>query len=131
MNVSQRLQNTVKFKVNGREFSFKMSFDPKNQCDHDLVACFQHLGICEPEVVCAMERIVREGDTVIHGGANIGFFTVYLSQLVGPKGKVIAVEPGQNNLWKLEENVRINKLKNVEIVNKPLWRDHKPVVFNM
>ena len=78
-----------------------------------------------------MERIVREGDTVIDGGANIGFFTVYLAHLVGPKGKVIAIEPGQNNIWKLEENVRLNKLTNVEIIRKPLWMSHDPVTLYM
>jgi FkbM family methyltransferase len=131
MNGSTPLQNKIAFKVNGREFSFKMTYDADNACDRDMIGCFQRDGICEPEVVCAMQRIVRERDTVIDGGANIGFFTVYLAQLVGPRGKVIAIEPGQNNLWKLEENVRINGLKNVEIVHKPLWRDHSKVTLHM
>jgi FkbM family methyltransferase len=132
MNGSTPLQNKINFKVNGREFSFKMTYDADNACDRDMISCFQHDGICEPEVVCAMERIVRERDTVIDGGANIGFFTVYLAQLVGPKGKVFAIEPGQNNLWKLEENIRINGLKNVEIVRKPLWMGtDKKVTFYM
>jgi len=108
-----------------------MTYDADNPCDNDLLSEFKSLGICEPEVVCAMERIVREGDTVIDGGANIGFFTVYLAHLVGPAGKVIAIEPGQNNIWKLEENVRINKLRNVEVVPKPLWRDHSVVTLYM
>jgi FkbM family methyltransferase len=131
MNGSQRAENKIDFKVNGRQFSFKMTYDADNVCDNDLISEFTHLGICEPEVVCAMARIVREGDTVIDGGANIGFFTVYLAQLVGPTGKVIAIEPGQNNIWKLEENVRLNKFKNVEIVRKPLWRDRSKVTLYM
>jgi len=124
-------QNKIDFIVNGRQFSFKMTYDTDNACDNDMLSEFKSLGICEPEVVCAMERIVRAGDTVIDGGANIGFFTLYLAQLVGPDGKVIAIEPGQNNLWKLEENVRLNKLKNVEIVRKPLWHDHSEVILYM
>jgi FkbM family methyltransferase len=131
MNGSTPLQNKINFKLNGREFSFKMTYDADNACDRDMIGCFQRDGICEPEVVCAMARIVRERDTVIDGGANIGFFTVYLAQLVGPKGKVIAIEPGQNNLWKLEENIRINGLKNVEIVRKPLWMNHNKVTLYM
>jgi FkbM family methyltransferase len=131
MNGSAPLRNNINFKVNGREFSFKMTYDADNACDRDMINSFREHGICEPEVVCAMAQIVRERDTVIDGGANIGFFTVYLAQLVGPKGKVIAIEPGQNNLWKLEENVRINGLKNVEIVRKPLWMDHNKVTLYM
>lgn len=127
----QQQENKIDFKVNGRQFSFKMTFDEGNACDRDLVACFAQWGICEPEVVCAMERIVREGDTVIDGGANIGFFTIYLSKLVGPTGKVIAIEPGENNLWKLEANIRLNGLRNVQIVRKPLWRNHDMVTLHM
>jgi len=108
-----------------------MTYDADNVCDNDMLSELRSLGICEPEVVCAMERIVREGDTVMDGGANIGFFTIYLAQLVGPKGKVFAIEPGQNNIWKLEENVRINGLKNVEIVRKPLWNSHETVTLYM
>ena len=129
--MSERSKNRIGFKVNGREFSFEMTYDADNACDNDMLSEFQALGICEPEVVCAMERIAREGDTVIDGGANIGFFTIYLAQLVGPTGKVFAVEPGQNNLWKLEENVRLNKLKNVEIVRKPLWMNKNKVTLYM
>jgi FkbM family methyltransferase len=131
MNELVRGKNKIDFKVNGRQFSFEMTFDSDNACDTDLRSEFENMGICEPEVVCAMERIVRDGDTVIDGGANIGFFTIYLAQLVGPKGKVYAIEPGQNNLWKLEENVRLNKLKNVEIVRKPLWMNHNKVTLYM
>lgn len=131
MEGSQPQENKIAFKVNGRSFEFKMTYDAGNACDNDLISEFQLLGICEPEVVCAMERIVREGDTVIDGGANIGFFTIYLSQLVGPTGKVIAIEPGENNLWKLEANVRLNKLKNVEIVKKALWRWSEEVTLHM
>src|SRR5215472_429807 len=108
-----------------------MTYDAGNACDRDMIACFQTQGICEPEVVCAMQRIVRPGDTVIDGGANIGFFSIYLSMLVGPKGKVFAIEPGQNNLWKLEENIRLNKLKNIEVVRKPLWMNRNKVKLYM
>jgi len=131
MNELVRGHNNIDFKVNGRQFSFKMTYDADNACDNDLLSEFQSLGICEPEVICAMERIVREGDTVIDGGANIGFFSIYLAHLVGPKGKVIAIEPGQNNIWKLEENVRINGLKNIDIVCQPLWKNHDPVTLYM
>jgi FkbM family methyltransferase len=131
MNGSPQSENRINFKVNGREFAFKMTYHADNACDRDLMASFKADGICEPEVVCAMERIVREGDTVIDGGANIGFFTIYLSQLVGPKGKVIAIEPGQNNLWKLEANVKLNKIKNVQLVRKPLWHNNDKVTLHM
>lgn len=40
-----------------------------------------------------MRRFVREGDTVFDIGANFGVHTVLLSQLTGPRGRVLAFEP--------------------------------------
>ncbi|MFP3594979.1 hypothetical protein SB689_23840, partial [Chryseobacterium sp. SIMBA_038] len=38
-------------------------------------------------------QIVRQGDTVVEVGANIGSHTVMLSQAVGDSGVVFAFEP--------------------------------------
>lgn len=108
---------------------FKMLYNESNQCDVDTVVCLRKFGSPEPEVVHAMGHIVRPGDTVIDGGANMGFFTMVLAKLVGPNGKVIAVEPGKNNLWELESNIALNDLGNVSIVPKPLWSKHERLPF--
>lgn len=49
-------------------------------------------------------------------GANIGFYTCLLARLVGPSGKVVAFEPARATRERLEENVRLNGLRNVEVV---------------
>jgi FkbM family methyltransferase len=41
-----------------------------------------------------MSQLARPGDTAIDIGANWGLYTFGLSELVGPDGHVIAVEPG-------------------------------------
>jgi FkbM family methyltransferase len=41
-----------------------------------------------------MSELVGPGDTAIDIGANWGIYTIGLSELVGPDGHVIAVEPG-------------------------------------
>jgi FkbM family methyltransferase len=54
--------------------------------------------------------------TVFDVGANVGFFTLLASRLVGPTGHVIAVEPLPRNVAFLERHVALNKAANVTIV---------------
>jgi FkbM family methyltransferase len=72
-------------------------------------------GSWEPEVVEVIQQHVKPGMTVLDIGAQSGFFSLLLSKLVGPAGKVIAFEPLPANFRFLEENVRLNGLRNVTI----------------
>lgn len=48
-----------------------------------------------------ISSIVGEGMTVIDVGANIGAYTGFFAKLVGPGGRVIAIEPEQENFKRL------------------------------
>ncbi|GAI35578.1 unnamed protein product, partial [marine sediment metagenome] len=63
-------------------------------------------------------EIVKEGDTVIDIGANIGYFTVLLASLVGPKGKVYAFEPDPRNFHLLQRTVERNGWTHVIVEQK-------------
>ena len=67
----------------------------------------------EPEVVDAMCRFVKPGDKVIDAGANIGFFTLLLSQLVGSDGSVMAFEPHPETYGELICALHFNAVNNV------------------
>jgi FkbM family methyltransferase len=56
---------------------------------------------------------LKKGDTVLDIGANIGYYVLVESQLVGQTGKIYAVEPVSRNFRMLKTNVHLNKLKNV------------------
>ncbi len=77
-------------------------------------------GDAEPEVQEALAELVKPGQTVYDVGANIGFFTILCSRLVGPQGRVYAFEPIPQNLATLRHNVALNGLSNVTIVEKAL-----------
>ena len=64
--------------------------------------------------------LVRAGDWVIEGGANIGSLTVHLAQLVGENGKVFAFEPQRLVFQLLAGNMAINNLTNVYCFQKYL-----------
>jgi FkbM family methyltransferase len=64
----------------------------------------------------ACQKIVKPGDTVVDVGANIGVFTRFCSEFVGPEGHVISIEPVPETFAYLRSNVNALKLKNVECV---------------
>ncbi len=51
-------------------------------------------------------------------GANVGKYSILLGKKMGPRGKVYAFEPEPNNLKALKTNLSLNKIKNVQIIEK-------------
>ena len=66
---------------------------------------------------------LRPGDVAIDVGANIGHFTVAMGSSVGCTGRVISVEPNPRTYRQLQENVRLNRLRNVTCERAALCRD--------
>ncbi len=56
-------------------------------------------------------NLVREGDTIIDLGANIGSFSADASRKAK---KVVAYEPDKSNYKQLEKNLQLNNIGNVE-----------------
>jgi FkbM family methyltransferase len=74
-------------------------------------------GLYEQEVTAAFRELVRPGMTVVDVGANIGYYTLLASHLVGAQGRVYAFEPDARNFAYLERNIRANECTNVTAVN--------------
>jgi FkbM family methyltransferase len=64
-----------------------------------------------------VRKLVEPDSTVVDLGANIGIYTKILSELVGPEGCVISVEPVPQTFALLSRNVRSLGLGNVTCVN--------------
>jgi FkbM family methyltransferase len=56
----------------------------------------------------AAEWLPLPGDTVVDVGANAGVFTLATAWIVGPTGRVVAIEPNPEVLGRLAANVRGN-----------------------
>lgn len=65
-----------------------------------------------------VKKEIKKGDNVLDLGANIGYWTCLLAELVGEKGHVYAFEPEPNNFQLLKKNVEINGYKNVTLEQK-------------
>jgi FkbM family methyltransferase len=72
------------------------------------------MGIREELFTRTLQGALREGDCVLGIGANIGYYALMAARLVGPRGKVYAIEPVPHNMKLLEESVRLNNYENIE-----------------
>ncbi|MDD5530882.1 MAG: FkbM family methyltransferase [bacterium] len=75
-----------------------------------------------------MREIVKPGDYVVDVGANIGYWTLFLSKLVsksaGWDGAVFAFEPEETNYNILKSNIHDNNITNCDIFNIGLSNDY-------
>lgn len=65
-------------------------------------------------------ELLKEGDVFIDAGANIGFFSILASRLVGVHGRVLSVEMIPDTADQLESHVQLNNLSNVTIIRNAL-----------
>ena len=113
----------------GKQVQFILNLDPADSQEAFLLEHFK-LGQCyEPELAWVMFRALNPGDFAIDVGANIGFFSILMSKLVGPQGMIFAFEPGANNLPKLSANLKKNSVTNVQVLEQPVWSREEKVTF--
>lgn len=72
----------------------------------------------EPCVTRCVKQLLHKGDVAIDIGANIGYFTLLFSEIVGKDGRVYAFEPDPQNIPWLKRNVLKNQANNVLIEPK-------------
>jgi len=89
-------------------WGFKM-FVNGSSIGHDLIV----KGIYEPKTSILFSKVAKEGDTVVDFGANIGYYTLLASKIVGKSGRVYSFEPEPENYKLLLENLKLNNSCNV------------------
>lgn len=77
------------------------------------------------EYVYHIPELVREGDTAIDIGANLGYYSRYISEAAGASGHVYAVEPVKPILGVLRRNLR--RCRNVEILPYALGGEEREI----
>ena len=81
-------------------------------------------GIWEPQETQFLLDTLRPGDVFVDVGANIGYFSLLASRLVGPRGAVLAFEPEAANFALLEANSRLNGCDNVRCFQAALGEEN-------
>jgi FkbM family methyltransferase len=72
-----------------------------------------------------IDTAIGPGALVVDVGSHIGYNTVYASRLVGPTGRVVAVEPAADNVRVLRENITANAIENVVVHMVAAGRAHE------
>jgi FkbM family methyltransferase len=82
--------------------------------DTHLTPWVRSQGVWEADVMKLLRASLRPGGVFVDVGANVGFHSVLASQLVGPSGRVVAVEPApwtlellRANLWRSGVDARV------------------------
>lgn len=98
----------------------------------DDISVGKHIlrGGYEQDVTAVFRAHVKPGMNAIDIGANIGYYTMLLSSLAGPKGKVIAVEPNHRNTKLIEASRRANSFGNISIAQVAAGRDTGLLLLN-
>jgi len=78
-------------------------------------------GCHEPEIGSLIERSAPEGGVCLDVGANVGAHTLVMARAVGPRGRVIALEPHPEICARLRRNLELNGLEQVEVVEAALF----------
>lgn len=60
----------------------------------------------EPETKAYVRQALKKGDVAVDVGAHVGYYARLFSELVGPEGLVVAVEPDPQNLSFLRRNLK-------------------------
>jgi FkbM family methyltransferase len=88
-----------------------------------------YFGVWEPNLTRWIRHRLLPSDAFIDVGANIGYYSLLASHLVGDSGKVVAVEGLPAIFSLLQRNLETNKARNVRAVNVAAWDREQMIEF--
>ncbi|MDR0268703.1 FkbM family methyltransferase [Paenibacillus sp.] len=99
--------------------------------DLSLMPSFVTSGMIEAPLTNYFLTQIKPGFTVVDIGANVGYFTVLASKMVGNSGKVFAYEASSKTAAILKDNLAINwTTENVKVINKAIYSENKLIKFH-
>lgn len=108
---SQMIKKDIKINL------YKTIFNDFFWLDEDkyLDKCIIQNGIFEESSTQIIKQLVKKGNVVLDIGANIGYYSVLFSKLVGYTGKVFCFEPTEHYSNVLKMNLEANNIQNTDI----------------
>jgi FkbM family methyltransferase len=121
----------IKFilKISTKFVNFKLNFIPLDKKMGGR-GIFLYREKIEPLMEYGL-KFIQKNDICIDAGANQGIYSIPFAKIVGTKGKVIAIEPMKYAQEILKSNSKINKLKNIKIINGVISDENKKVILDL
>jgi FkbM family methyltransferase len=88
-------------------------------------------GLWETEITKWFQDTLRPGHIFVDVGANVGYYTLLGSQLVGDGGHVFAIEAHPRMMELLHRNVIVNGRYNVETWHRAAWSRSETLKFHV
>ena len=76
------------------------------------------LGTYELDKQVLFSKYIKSGMTVYDVGANVGYYSLLASLVIGMEGKVFSFEPLPENISYLKKHIELNNLKNVKVIDR-------------
>lgn len=86
-----------------------------------------YFGVWEPNLTRWMTQSLEPGDTFVDVGANVGYYSLLGSKLVGPCGTIVAIEASPATFKVLQHNLNLNSAQNVRSVNMAVYESESTV----
>ncbi|MEZ5422429.1 MAG: FkbM family methyltransferase [Pyrinomonadaceae bacterium] len=90
----------------------------------DLIGWYVYWGLTDAPRK-RLYSLIEPGDCVIDIGANLGETALNAARLVGPDGRVFALEPFPANFELLSTNIGLNTFENITIINKAIGAENQ------
>jgi FkbM family methyltransferase len=94
-------------------FGARMAGDTQDMLQQHIY----YFGVWEPDLTRYVAKCLTPGDAFVDVGANVGYYSLLASKLVGDSGKVIAIEALPSTFDTLQGNLTRNRASNVRAVN--------------
>ncbi|WP_367124755.1 FkbM family methyltransferase [Streptomyces phytohabitans] len=125
--LNHRLREKPRQRVVEAVFDARFAVDSR-----DLIQRYIGLfGVWEPHMTRWLQGCLRPGDVFLDIGANVGYFTVLGSRLVGESGRVAAVEASPAMHAQLLRHVALNGCDNVRAISAAVSDERKSLRFTL
>jgi FkbM family methyltransferase len=111
------------------EFEYDGLIFQHDESDTSVSSSLLFNGTYEPELLKEIKTSLNIGSNFIDGGANIGFFSLVASKIVGPSGVIISFEPTPLTSSFLKKNIKINNVNNIIVSEYGLSSSKKQLPF--